>query len=113
VSLERLAAACVFPSFPGPEAPEWVLRWIESGLGGITLFAYNVENPGRLAALTGRLREAGELVLAIDEEGIFTATSSCSSTRAIRGAIAWCRSPKRSLPTAEPSSTHNFSSRCA
>ena len=69
MSLERLAAACVFPSFPGPEAPEWVLRWIERGLGGITLFADNVGHPDRLAGLTARLREAGELVLAIDEEG--------------------------------------------
>ena len=43
--LERLAAACIFPSFPGPEAPDWILRRIEDGLGGICLFSYNVARP--------------------------------------------------------------------
>ena len=67
--IERLAAACLLPSFPGPVAPEWALRWAERGLGGFTLFAYNVRDPEQLAGLTARLREAGDLLLAIDEEG--------------------------------------------
>jgi beta-N-acetylhexosaminidase len=69
VSVERLAAACLLPSFPGHEVPEWVLRRLERGLGGITLFAYNVDSPVQLAALTARLREAGDVIVAIDEEG--------------------------------------------
>ena len=69
MSVERLAAGCLLPSFPGHEAPDWVLRQLEGGLGGITLFAYNVDSPAQLAALTGRLREAGDVVVAIDEEG--------------------------------------------
>ena len=48
---ERLAAACIFPSFPGFDAPEWVLRRIEGGLGGICLFGYNVRDREQLAAL--------------------------------------------------------------
>ena len=67
--VERLAAACLSPSFPGHEAPDWVLRRLEDGLGGITLFAYNVEDPEQLAALTGRLRGTGEILVSIDEEG--------------------------------------------
>jgi beta-N-acetylhexosaminidase len=69
VSLERLAAGCLLPSFPGLEPPDWALRWVERGLGGFTLFAYNVGSPEQLAGLTSRLGEAGELLLAIDEEG--------------------------------------------
>ena len=69
MSVERLAAACLSPSFPGHEAPDWVLRRLDAGLGGITLFAYNVGDPEQLAALTGRLRGAGEILVSIDEEG--------------------------------------------
>jgi beta-N-acetylhexosaminidase len=68
--VERLAAACIFPSFPGLEAPDWVLRRIEAGLGGICLFAYNVGDPEQLAALTASLRAVrGDLLIGIDEEG--------------------------------------------
>jgi beta-N-acetylhexosaminidase len=69
VSIERLAAACLLPSVPGHEVPDWVIRRLEDGLGGITLFAYNIGSPARLAALTARLREAGDILVAIDEEG--------------------------------------------
>ena len=68
-SLERLAAACLLPSFPGLTAPEWVLRRLDAGLGGILLFAYNVGGNEQLAALTEQLRSAGAGLIAIDEEG--------------------------------------------
>jgi beta-N-acetylhexosaminidase len=68
--LDRLAAACLQPSFPGCVVPEWVARWLERGLGGITLFAYNVGDPRQLAELTAALRaERPELLISIDEEG--------------------------------------------
>jgi beta-N-acetylhexosaminidase len=68
--LERLAAACIFPSFPGYRAPDWVRRRIEGGLGGICLFSYNVRDGAQLAALTASLRAASaELLIGIDEEG--------------------------------------------
>ena len=68
--LDRLAAACLQPSFPGHVVPDWVARWLERGLGGITLFAYNVRDPEQLAQLTGALRaEQPELLISIDEEG--------------------------------------------
>ena len=68
--LDRQAAACLLPSFPGHVVPDWVARWLERGLGGITLFAYNVRDPGQLAELTAALRaERPELLISIDEEG--------------------------------------------
>ena len=64
------AAAVLFPSFPEPEAPDWVRRFVAGGGGGITLFADNVAGPEQLAVLTAVLRaERGDVLLAIDEEG--------------------------------------------
>ena len=68
--LERLAAACVLPGFPGPVAPDWLRRRLAEGLGGVVLFAWNVASREQLAALTAALRAENENVLiAIDEEG--------------------------------------------
>ncbi len=67
-SVERLAAGCLMPSFPGQVAPAWVMRGLEDGLGGICLFAYNVGD--RLPELTASLREARpDVLIGIDEEG--------------------------------------------
>jgi beta-N-acetylhexosaminidase len=66
----RLAAACVFPSFPGHTAPDWIRRFLADGGGGIVLFAYNVDDGEQLSALTASLRaERPDLLLALDEEG--------------------------------------------
>ncbi|MGZ4382956.1 MAG: glycoside hydrolase family 3 N-terminal domain-containing protein, partial [Gaiellaceae bacterium] len=68
--LERLAAATLFPGFPGPLAPEWVLRWAERGLGGVVLFAWNVESRAQLSSLCASLRaERDDLLISVDEEG--------------------------------------------
>jgi beta-N-acetylhexosaminidase len=68
--LDRLAAACILPSFPGLEPPDWIRRWLERGLGGIVLFARNVGDPEQLQALTAGLRRGRpETLVAIDEEG--------------------------------------------
>ena len=70
LELERQAAACLFASFPGAEAPDWIRAWLGRGLGGIVLFADNVADRSQAAALTAALRaEREELVVAIDEEG--------------------------------------------
>jgi beta-N-acetylhexosaminidase len=68
--LELAAAACVFPGFPGTTVPDWLRRELEGGLGGVVLFAFNVDDPGQLAALTASLRaERDSLVVSVDEEG--------------------------------------------
>jgi beta-N-acetylhexosaminidase len=68
--LERLAATCLFPGFPGHEPPDWIRRWLERELGGVVLYAWNVDDRTQLARLTAMLRsERGDLLVAIDEEG--------------------------------------------
>jgi beta-N-acetylhexosaminidase len=67
--LARRAATCLLASFPGYEVPDWARRWAERGLGGVVLFADNVQDGEQVAALSSALRaERPELVVAIDEE---------------------------------------------
>jgi beta-N-acetylhexosaminidase len=67
--LRRLAAGTLLVAFQGTTAPGWVLRELENGLGGVTLFGFNVADPDRLRSLTASLRAAGEPVISLDEEG--------------------------------------------
>jgi beta-N-acetylhexosaminidase len=70
VELRRLAAACIFPGFPGYEPTDWVRRWIADGLGGVVLFGWNVSDAEQVAALSAALRaERPELLVSTDEEG--------------------------------------------
>src|SRR4051812_34751544 len=67
--LPELAAAVLQPGFVGTTAPDWVRRWLGDGLGGVALFARNVESPAQVAALTAQLRaERPDVIVAIDEE---------------------------------------------
>jgi beta-N-acetylhexosaminidase len=67
--LAKLAAAVLQPGFEGTSAPDWVRRWLGEGLGGVALFARNVESPAQVAALTAQLRaENPDVIVAIDEE---------------------------------------------
>ncbi len=66
----ELATACILPSFAGDATPDWVRRFLAEGGVGVVLFAHNVPDLDRLAALCASLRaERGEILLAIDEEG--------------------------------------------
>jgi beta-N-acetylhexosaminidase len=68
--LDRLAAACLLPSFPGLTVTDDARRWLERGIGGVVLFARNVRDREQLAALTAGLRaERPNLLIAVDEEG--------------------------------------------
>ncbi|MBN6053278.1 glycoside hydrolase family 3 protein [Nonomuraea sp. RK-328] len=67
--LRRLAAGTLLAAFEGATAPGWVLRELENGLGGVTLFGFNVTEPAALAELTASLRGAGDPVVSLDEEG--------------------------------------------
>jgi beta-N-acetylhexosaminidase len=64
----------LFAGFEGPRAPQDVLRLVAEGrLGGVVLFARNVEGPAQLAALVAELHRAAPaerpLCVAIDQEG--------------------------------------------
>jgi beta-N-acetylhexosaminidase len=68
-ALAALADAILIPPFRGTTPPPWILRALERGLAGVTLFGPNVV--GDTAALSAALRSAAtvEPVIAIDEEG--------------------------------------------
>jgi beta-N-acetylhexosaminidase len=91
--LERLASTCIFPGFEGPTAPDWVRRRLAEGLGGVVLYARNVESHEQLAALTADLRsERPDILVAIDEEGgdvtrLEAATGSSYPGNAALGAV--------------------------
>ena len=68
--LERLASRCILPGFEGPTVPDGVRRRLAEGLGGVVLYAWNVESAEQLRALTAQLlSEREDIVVAIDEEG--------------------------------------------
>ena len=69
--LERLVNACLFPGFAGEAPPEWILRAVDDGLGGVVLYGVNAEETGgRLERLSVPLRRRRhDLLVAVDEEG--------------------------------------------
>lgn len=68
--VEALALRCILPGFEGAEPPEWVLRRVAEGLGGVVLYGRNVVEAEQVASLNARLHsERPELLIAIDEEG--------------------------------------------
>jgi beta-N-acetylhexosaminidase len=68
-SLLHLAGMVVQPGFEGTAPPPWLLRWLGEGLGGVTLYGRNVQNPAQLDALTAALRaEQPDVIVAVDEE---------------------------------------------
>jgi beta-N-acetylhexosaminidase len=68
--LDRLAAGTLLAGFEGTSVPASLHRWLDLGLGGVCLFARNVESREQLATLTAELEERRPgLVISIDEEG--------------------------------------------
>ena len=55
--LAALADAILIPPFTGTTPPPWILRALERGLAGVTLFGPNVV--GDTAALSAALRVGG------------------------------------------------------
>ncbi|MBW4718907.1 glycoside hydrolase family 3 protein [Saccharothrix obliqua] len=70
MSLHRLAAAVLLPGFHGTTAPEWLLKRVEDGLGGVVFFGRNVVDDAQVTALSAALRAVRpDVVIGIDEEG--------------------------------------------
>ncbi len=69
-TVEQFALRCLLPGFVGTSAPDWILRKVAQGLGGVVLYGRNVETPDQLAGLTHALHtERQGLLISIDEEG--------------------------------------------
>ncbi len=91
--LEHLAATCLFPGFPGHVPPDWIRHWLARGLGGVVLYARNIDDRVQLGRLNDLLRaERGDLLVAIDEEGgdvtrLETADGSSYPGNAALGAV--------------------------
>lgn len=68
--LHRDILTTLLPGFAGTEAPEWLLRRLEGGLGGVCVFGQNITGAEQVRTLNAALRGANPLaVVAIDEEG--------------------------------------------
>lgn len=67
--VEALAEAVLLPGFGGLSAPEWVRRRVSESLGGVCLFARNIDTPGQVRELTESLRaQRADVVVSVDEE---------------------------------------------
>ncbi|GAB3000997.1 glycoside hydrolase family 3 protein [Saccharothrix stipae] len=70
MSLHRLASGVLLPGFHGTTAPDWLLKRVADGLGGVVLFGRNVVDDAQVTALNAQLRGArADVVIGIDEEG--------------------------------------------
>jgi len=72
LSLEDKIGQLLMIGFHGLEAPQFVLDLLQAGkIGGIILFARNVDNPDQLARLTASCHNAAKhpIMIAIDQEG--------------------------------------------
>ncbi len=69
-TIRGLALRTLLPAFPGTNVPDWYLRLIEQGLGGVALFGPNIADVEQVAAMTAAMRGArGDVIVATDEEG--------------------------------------------
>lgn len=71
-SLHEKIGRMLLVGFEGLKAPQYILDWLAEGrIGGIILFARNVESPRQLADLVRSLQQAAKhpLLISIDQEG--------------------------------------------
>lgn len=87
--LERLADAVLLPCFDGLTAPDWVRRRVAKSLGGVCLFARNVQSAEQLATLSEALiAERDSVVISIDEEAGDVTRLDASTGSRFPGAFA-------------------------
>lgn len=71
-TLEEKVGQMLIVGFQGHHAPPHIVEWLGEGrIGGVILFARNIDTPGQLRALTQELRQAARhpILVAIDQEG--------------------------------------------
>lgn len=88
--LERQAARLLTVGFPGPQLCGSLAELLDRGVGGVILFARNIETPEQVASLTAAIkRRAGRpLFVAVDQEG--------GAVRRLRRGFTWVP-PMRAL----------------
>lgn len=72
MSLEEKIGQMMIVGFHGLEPPPYLLEWLAAGrIGGVILFARNIDSPAQVAALTQACHEAAArpILIAIDQEG--------------------------------------------
>ena len=69
--LKRLAHRLLIVGFDGHVAPASLLALVREGVGGIILFARNVQSPRQVAELNRSIKAAapGPLISSVDQEG--------------------------------------------
>ena len=70
--LEEKIGQMLFVGFHGTTAPPHILEWLKEGkIGGVILFARNIQTPEQVEALTKSLHTAAKhpILIAIDQEG--------------------------------------------
>jgi beta-N-acetylhexosaminidase len=71
-TLEEKLGQMLIVGFQGHQAPPHIIDWLGEGrIGGVILFARNIDTPRQLKALTQELRQAARhpILVAIDQEG--------------------------------------------
>ncbi|MBO4209008.1 glycoside hydrolase family 3 [Micromonospora echinofusca] len=78
-ALRRKIASLLVVGFRGTEAPNWIIKAVREGLGGVILFdqdletktARNIRSPEQVTRLVKTLKDAspGRLIVSIDQEG--------------------------------------------
>jgi beta-N-acetylhexosaminidase len=72
LTLEEKLGQMLVVGFQGHQAPQHILDWLKEGrIGGVILFARNIDTRKQLRALTQELRKAARrpILVAIDQEG--------------------------------------------
>ncbi|MBZ0275938.1 MAG: beta-N-acetylhexosaminidase, partial [Anaerolineae bacterium] len=72
VSIAEKVGRMMLVGFEGYEAPQHILHWLEEGrIGGVILFARNIQSPEQLARLTRQIHAAARypIFISIDQEG--------------------------------------------
>jgi beta-N-acetylhexosaminidase len=72
MTLEEKVGQMFMVGFQGLEAPDYLLEWLRIGrVGGVILFARNIDTPAQVAQLTASLHAAAKfpLLIGIDQEG--------------------------------------------
>jgi beta-N-acetylhexosaminidase len=72
ISLEEKIGQMLYVGFHGTRAPQHIIEWLKQGkIGGVILFARNINTPIQVEALTNTLHSAAKhpILIAIDQEG--------------------------------------------